>query len=217
VMTGHDNGRITISLAEADDAERERRRSAMQEPYRTLLGHCRHEIGHYYWDRLIRDTPLLDACRETFGDDTLDYAQALKRHYENGPPAGWQENFVSGYAASHPWEDFAESWAHYFHIVDTLEMAREFGVDIHPRLEVGRELKTHIDFSPYRAESVVELVDAWLPLTFALNSINRCMGQADLYPFILTPAIVRKLGFIHELARDAALVEKQQGLLPAEA
>ena len=128
VMTGHDNGLITIALAEADDAERERRRTAMGEPYRTLLGHFRHEVGHYYWDRLVRDEGRLDPCRAVFGDDSQDYEQALQRHYAEGAPANWQENFVSAYATTHPWEDFAETWAHYLHIVDTLEMAGAFGV-----------------------------------------------------------------------------------------
>jgi hypothetical protein len=199
VLTGHDSGRITIALAEADDAERENRRSAMGEPYRTLLGHFRHEIGHYYWDRLVRDSAALAACRDMFGDDRRDYDEALRAHYQYGAPANWQESFVSAYATCHPWEDFAETWAHYFHIVDTLEMARAFGVDIHPRVEAGVELETHIDFQPYRAQSVEQLVDSWLPLTFALNSINRSMGQPDLYPFILTPTIVGKLGFIQGL------------------
>ena len=213
VLTGHDNGRITIALAEADDAERESRRSAMGEPYRTLLGHFRHEIGHYYWDRLVRDSSELAPCRATFGDDTRDYDEALRAHYQYGAPANWQESFVSAYATCHPWEDFAETWAHYFHIVDTLEMARAFGVDIHPRVEAGAELETHIDFQPYRAQSVEQLVDAWLPLTFALNSINRSMGQPDLYPFILPPAIVYKLGFIQGFARLAR--RAIQSTLPA--
>ncbi|HEY4924911.1 MAG TPA: putative zinc-binding metallopeptidase, partial [Roseiarcus sp.] len=154
---------------------------------------------HYYWDRLVRDSGELAPCRATFGDDTRDYDEALRAHYQYGAPANWQESFVSAYATSHPWEDFAETWAHYFHIVDTLEMARAFGVDIHPRVEAGAELETHIDFQPYRAQSVEQLVDSWLPLTFALNSINRSMGQPDLYPFILTPTIVGKLGFVQGL------------------
>jgi hypothetical protein len=202
-MTGHEDGRITIMLAEADDAEREKRRSAMHEPYRTILGHFRHEIGHYYWDRLVRDENVVGACRAIFGDDRIDYPEALRIHYEQGAPDNWQESFVSAYATSHPWEDFAETWAHYFHIVDTLEMAHAFGVGIHPLLDASDKLESHIDFQPYGAENITRLVDAWLPLTFALNSINRCMGQADLYPFILTPAIVEKLGFIHKLIRDA--------------
>jgi hypothetical protein len=199
VMTGHASGVITINLAEADDAERERRRGQMGEPYRTLLGHFRHEIAHYCWDRLIARTASLDGFRHIFGDEREDYGSALQRYYASGAPADWPTHFVTAYATAHPWEDFAETWAHYFHIVDTLEMARAFGVDIHPRLDIGEELETHIDFQPYRARSIAQLVDAWLPLTFALNSINRSMGQPDLYPFILTPAIVEKLGFIHRI------------------
>jgi hypothetical protein len=204
VLTGHDVGRITIALAEADDAEREKRRSAMREPYRTLLGHFRHEIGHYYWDRLVRDGELLERCRSIFGDDRQDYGAALQAHYANGAPSDWQENFVSAYATSHPWEDFAETWAHYLHIVDTMEMAGAFGLDIRPAIDADGSLKARVDFDPYDAASVQELVDTWLPLTIAFNSINRCMGQSDLYPFILTPTIVRKLGFIHELMRSQA-------------
>src|SRR6201999_3857264 len=108
VMTGHDNGVITIALAEADDAEREKRRLEMGEPYRTLLGHFRHEVGHHFWDVLVRDGGKLAACRARFGDDTVDYAESLKRHYAAGPPPNWQEQFVSAYATTHPWEDFAE-------------------------------------------------------------------------------------------------------------
>ena len=149
-----------------------------------------------------------------FGDDARDYSEALQLHYEQGAPADWQENFVSAYATSHPWEDFAETWAHYFHIVDTLEMAHAFGVDIHPPIEARGDLETHIDFEPYRAASVERLVDAWLPLTFALNSINRCMGQPDLYPFILTPGIVAKLGFIHRVVGSAARIAGAEAEAP---
>jgi hypothetical protein len=121
VMTGHDNGLITINIAEADDAERERMRRQMGEPYRTLLGHFRHEIAHYYWDRLVRDAHGIEAFRQLFGDEREDYGAALQRHYANGPPPDWQQRFVSPYASTHPWEDWAETWAHYFHMVDTLE------------------------------------------------------------------------------------------------
>ncbi|RYB05658.1 zinc-binding metallopeptidase family protein [Lichenibacterium ramalinae] len=200
VMTGHDDGRITIALAEADDAERERRRKTMHEPYRTLLGHFRHEIGHYYWDRLVRDAPALSACRSVFGDDTEDYAEALKRHYREGAPPHWRDHFVSAYATTHAWEDFAETWAHYLHILDTLETAEAFGVATHPRGVAEAELlSTEVDFDPDKAASIAPLVKAWLPLTFALNSLNRSMGMGDLYPFVLTPGIIDKLGFIHDL------------------
>ena len=150
VLTGHDLGKITISIAEADDAERERRRKSMHEPYRTLLGHFRHEIAHYYWDRLVRDGPALDAFRQVFGDERDDYNEALKRHYKDGAPPDWREHFVSAYATSHPWEDFAETFAHYLHIVDTLETAEAFGVEVHPRNVVrgGRALRPRSTSSP---------------------------------------------------------------------
>ncbi len=199
VMTGHDLGLITISLAEADDAERERRRSQMHEPYRTLLGHFRHEIAHYFWDRLVRDTPVLARCREVFGDESADYAQALQDHYNNGPPAGWQQSYVSTYATAHPWEDFAETWAHYLHLVDTLETAFAFGIRVRPKIARAEELSTRVDSDPHKAESIEELMDPWIPLTVAVNSINRSMGHPDLYPFVLSPQVIAKLGFIHEL------------------
>jgi hypothetical protein len=203
VMTGHDNGLITIALAEADDAVREKNRVAMHEPYRTLLGHFRHEIGHYYWDRLVRDGGQVDGCRQLFGDDRQDYGQALQNHYANGAPPDWQANFVSHYASSHPWEDFAETWAHYMHIVDTLEIARAFGLTVQPRLAKGDELDATVDFDPYRAAEVGQLIDAWMPLSLALNSLNRAMGQADLYPFVLSAPVIEKLGFIHRLVHPA--------------
>ena len=200
VMTGHEDGRITIALAEADDAERERRRKSMHEPYRTLLGHFRHEIGHYYWDRLVRDAPALSACRSVFGDDSEDYAEALKRHYREGAPPHWRDRYVSAYATTHAWEDFAETWAHYLHILDTLETAEAFGVATHPRGVAEADLlSTEVNFAPDKAASIAPLMKAWLPLTFALNSLNRSMGMGDLYPFVLTPGIIAKLGFIHDL------------------
>jgi hypothetical protein len=204
VMTGHDNGLITLALTEADDAEREKRRLEMGEPYRTLLGHFRHEVGHYFWDVLVRDGGKLDACRAVFGDDSIDYGQALQRHYTQGPPADWQQHFVSAYATTHPWEDFAETWAHYLHIVDTLEMASEFGMEVHPAVDRTGQLSTRVAFDPYTADDVRTIVTAWLPFTFAINSVNRAMGLRDLYPFILSEQVIAKLGFVHALVQGAA-------------
>jgi hypothetical protein len=201
VMTGHDNGLITLALKEADDIERTKLREAMGEPYRTLLGHFRHEIGHFYWDQLVRDGGQLAACRAVFGDDSLDYEAALKKHYAEGVPANWQEHFISAYATTHPWEDFAETWAHYLHIVDTLETARAFGIRVRPRVTDDPELMAEIDFDAYHAKDARTLVDNWLPLTFAVNSLNRSMGQPDLYPFILSEPVVAKLEFIHQLVQ----------------
>jgi hypothetical protein len=205
ILTGHEDGLITINLNEADDALREKLRTAMHEPYRALLGHFRHEVGHYFWDVLVRDAGKLDACREVFGDERADYAEALKRHYAEGAPPDWQERFISAYATAHPWEDFAETWSHYLHIVDTLETASAFGLRIHPATTKNKALHADIDFDPHRAASMKELIDAWLPLTFAVNSLNRSMGHADLYPFIVSEAVVTKLQFIHDIIRAGAI------------
>ncbi|OYV30525.1 MAG: hypothetical protein B7Z81_14235, partial [Acidocella sp. 20-61-6] len=204
VLTGHDDGLITINLDEADDAKREKLRAEMGEPYRTLLGHFRHEVGHYFWNVLVRDAGRLEACRAVFGDDSADYGAALQRHYAEGPPADWREHFISAYATAHPWEDFAETWAHYLHIVDTLETASAFGLRIHPVATKNRAMHADIDFDPHHADSMATLIDAWGPLTFAVNSLNRSMGQADLYPFVVSPAVVAKLQFIHEVIHAAA-------------
>jgi hypothetical protein len=203
VVIGHAEGVITLSLDEADDAVRERTRLTMGEPYRTLLGHFRHETGHYYWERLVREGGRLDEFRSLFGDERQDYRAALQHHYRNGPSADWQQHFVAAYAGAHPWEDFAETWAHYLHIVDTLEMAYAFGLKVGPKIDTAAELHAAPDVEPYFASSIERLVEAWLPLTFAVNSLNRCMGQPDLYPFILSPEAIGKLGFIHGLAHPA--------------
>jgi hypothetical protein len=200
VMTGHDNGLITLNLAEANDAERERQRHNMGEPYRTLLGHFRHEIAHYYWGRLIANSDRLDEFRGLFGDERKDYATALREHYDRGPPNDWPAHFVTAYASSHPWEDFAETWAHYFHMVDTLQTASAFGVSLRPRVSKGAEMTAKIDVDPYHAE-MDRIIEAWLPLTFAVNSINRSMGLSDLYPFVLAPTVIAKLTFVHDCIR----------------
>ena len=201
VLTGHENGVITLNLAEADDAVREQRRTDLGEPYRTLLGHFRHEIGHYYWDRLVADGGSLDDFRTLFGDETQSYPAALQKYYADGPPPDWRDNFVSAYASAHPWEDFAETWAHFLHIVDTLEMAGSFGLKVDPVETEEAAYRAEANFEPHAAINIDELIRRWLPIAGAVNNINRCMGQPDLYPFVLTQAVIRKLGFVHELIR----------------
>jgi hypothetical protein len=193
VMTGHAHGVITISVSEADNAEREKRRAAMHEPYRTLLGHFRHEIGHYYWDLLIAGTPRLAAFRKRFGDERADYAQALQAHYERAPNDSWQSAYVSAYASSHPWEDWAETWAHYLHISDTLQTARACGLSLD-------DAPMAADATPSKAGpgAFDELMQRWYPLTFALNSLNRGLGLSDGYPFVLSPPAIDKLRFVHD-------------------
>lgn len=196
VMTGHLGGVVTINLAEADDSHRELQRGKMSEPYRTLLGHFRHEVAHYFWERIIRDRASISEFRRIFGDERADYGDALARHHAQGAPPDWPERFVSAYASSHPWEDWAETWAHYFHIIDTLETARAFGVSTRPKISNSAALESTVDFDPYFAK-IDRLIDAWLPLTFAFNSINRSMGLNDLYPFVINPPIIVKLGYVY--------------------
>ena len=197
VITGHHNGLITINIAEADDIKRETARKMMHEVYRTVLGHFRHEVAHYYWDRLIAGTEKLEAFRQLFGDERTDYAEALKIHYEQGSPADWNQQFISAYASTHPWEDWAETWAHYMHIVDTLETAYSFGIRI--ETTASSKINAEIKKDPYKTADFDALITLWLPLTFAMNSINRSMGLNDLYPFLITPVVKEKMKFIHEL------------------
>ena len=182
VMTGHDDGVVTIALAEADSAEMEKRRAELAEPYRSLLGHFRHEVGHHYWDILVRDGGRLEQCRAIFGDDSQDYEAALKRHYAQGAPADWPERFVSAYATSHPWEDFAETWAHYLHIVDTLETASAFGLRIKPALDKDGAHSARLDFDPYVAGGVGEIIDAWGAVRDRHEQRQSGDGQAGSLP-----------------------------------
>jgi len=203
VMTGHAGGLITLDIDEADAALRERTRLDMDERYRTLLGHFRHEIGHFYWDLLVRDdADRRDAFRNLFGDERADYSAALGAHHDNGPPADWQTRFISAYASAHPWEDWAETWAHYLHITDTLETAATFGLEVARPLPDGSIQRADPDFDAYRIDAFEPLIEHWLPLTFALNSLNRSMGLTDLYPFVITEPVIDKLRFVHALIRS---------------
>ncbi len=215
ILTGHTDGLITVNLAEADDVERERRRAAMNEPYRTLLGHFRHEVGHYYWDRLVRDSDVIDGFRALFGDERADYDEALKVHHKNGAPANWAESFVSAYASAHPWEDWAETWAHYLHITDTLETAIASGMSLRPKRADEPSLRPDLPVVGRCAESFDDLIDGWFPLTFVLNNLNRGMGLSDAYPFILSAPVVEKLRFVHGViaAAPRTTCEPSEGVL----
>ncbi len=202
VLTGHADGVITVNLAEADDAERERRKAQMGEPYRTLLGHFRHEVGHYYWDVLIKsDESRLAAFRDVFGDDRQDYGAALQKHYAEGAPADWQDRFVSEYATAHAWEDWAETWAHYLHMTDTLETAADCGLSLKPRRRDKPAIAQVADPVGDDPVSFQAMMRAWNPVTYALNNLNRGLGIADAYPFVLSPPAVEKLRFVHDLLK----------------
>ena len=205
VMTGHDYGIITLNIEEADDEIRERTRKHLNEPYRTLLGHLRHEVGHYYWDRLIAGTTLIDGFRDLFGDETEDYQSALQRHYSEGPPANWRDRFVSAYASAHPWEDWAETWAHYMHITDTWDTALSFGVDVNAGVQFDG-FTYHALAQPERPGSAgfLDFLNSWTQLTAVMNELSRAMGLADFYPFVLSQRAVAKLHFVHTVIREAA-------------
>jgi hypothetical protein len=199
VVTGHDDGVITLDLAESDDARREQRRAELGEPYRTLLGHFRHEIGHYYEPIVVDESGEREAFRELFGDERADYDGALERHYTAGPPADWSARHVSAYASMHPWEDWAETFAHYLHIRDTLQTAASFGLMV-----AGPAGVTSPDDNG--ARPFAHIVADWLPLTYALNAVNRSMGRGDLYPFTLAPTVIDKLAFVHDRVLGAVAV-----------
>jgi len=208
ILTGHESGLITLNVAEADSVERERMRIAMGESYRTLLGHFRHEIGHYYWDRLIRDDAgWHQRFQSMFGDESVDYEQALRDYYSHAANSGWMESHISAYAASHPWEDWAETWAHYLHIVDTLEMADALGMSIRAMRTESGPLVTPDAIGDDGAEIAPpptghpfdRSLERWIVLSNASNSINRCMGLPDLYPFVISKGVAAKLAFVDEL------------------
>jgi hypothetical protein len=202
-LTGHATGVITVNLAEADDAERERRRTSLHEPYRTLVGHFRHEIGHYYWDRLIAGGGDLDGFRAAFGDERPDYGEALKAYYANGPAADWQARFISAYASAHPLEDWAETWAHYLHMVDTLETAAACGISLRPARPDEPTLRRVAPDALSDGAAFDRLIESWHPVTYALNNLNRGMGLVDAYPFVWSPPAMDKLRFVHEIVTEA--------------
>jgi len=198
VMTSHGSGLITLNVEEADDAYREKIRHELHEPYRTLLGHFRHELGHYFWDRLVAGTLWQGKFRDLFGDEQQNYAAALQRNYEQGPPPGWADRHISSYASVHPWEDWAECWAHYLHVVDSLDTALGFGLrgeDVEAAVEPFTVNDLYDPEAP-DAKGVILLINSWVQLTTVLNEMARSMGQQDFYPFVMNRTVLRKLHFI---------------------
>ncbi|WP_416136229.1 zinc-binding metallopeptidase family protein [Aquabacterium sp. A7-Y] len=218
VMTGHRLGVITINIEEADDAVRERTREEMGEPYRTLLGHFRHEVGHYYWDRLVAGTPWHQPCREIFGDEREDYGAALTANYRNGPPADWRRCFVSAYASMHPWEDWAETWAHYLHMRDTIDTAVSFGI-VARHLDVAAQPYGPSDLwdgGDPNGGAFLQLLHSWIDITGVMNEMSSAMGLQDFYPFVLPRRAVAKLHFIHRLVSQAGSLSTPSAVAGAE-
>jgi hypothetical protein len=202
VMTGHDDGLITLDLSESDAVHREFVRLQLGEPYRTVLGHLRHEIGHYFWPSFTAEPDAHAEFRELFGDESMSYEDALARHYQSGPPVDWPDNFVSAYATMHPWEDWAETFAHYLHIQAGLETAVAFGLETGLRTKVAARRSLQ-DGEP--AGAVGSMIHEWLTLSFGLNAMSYALGQESLYPFVLGNTVVKKLDFVHRCIRAASL------------
>jgi len=202
VTTGHEDGLITVDLAEADDAHRERVRNELGEAYRTVLGHFRHEVGHYYWMVLVRNRNRMEEFRALFGDERADYRQAMTNHYGGEHPLGWEDRFVSAYATMHPWEDWAETFAHYLHIRDSLQTAAANGLKV--VAPDGTNVQPGLDEAHDEAhdEPFVEVVTEWIGVAAALNALNRSMGAPDLYPFVLSPVVIDKLAYVDRLVRE---------------
>ena len=180
VSTGYADGVITIHVLEADDVARTQVQVELKENFRTLLGHFRHESGHYYWSTLGDAAQLRAEFDEVFGDEGTDYSLALKEYYRDGPPDNWPEQFISAYASSHPAEDWAETWGHYLHLYDALETASAQG------LSQGDPATM----------SMAERIAAWQSLSIAINEVNRSIGRGDAYPFVISPAVAAKLEFV---------------------
>jgi hypothetical protein len=213
VITGHDDGIITIDLAEGEDPHREAVRHSLGEPYRTLLGHLRHEIGHWYWDVLVDFGDEIERFRELFGDERADYAESLRRHYRSVDDGSWSQTQVSFYAAAHPWEDWAECFAHYLHMTDTLQTAYSYGMSVAgPDLNLSTARSSSVATTPKPDYPDFDgLIAAWLSMTYALNAVSRSMGKDDLYPFVLRPAVLAKLGFVHALVRGISKAVRAAG------
>ncbi len=199
VMIGHANGIITLDLAETLDAHREALRVRLGEPYRTMLGHFRHEIGHYYQQVLLADDAAWDACRALFGDERQSYQASIQRHYNEGAPADWALSYISEYATMHPWEDFAECFAHYLHITGTLATAANAGVVLDSSRVPGIVEANVVPEADYRSLGIERMLTDWRWLSLMFNRVNRAMGQRDLYPFELTEPVREKLAFVHSL------------------
>jgi hypothetical protein len=190
ILTGHLEGLITLNLAEADDVEREARRVAFREPYRTLLGHFRHEIGHFYWDLLVNGTTLQAPFKLIFGEETMDYQAAIHAYYGRADRSYDRSGFISEYATSHPWEDWAETFAHFLHIVSTLDSLAGLPLSLDER---ARQTLT----DPYLESDFEALLALWMPLSRGINELNRSLGMSDAYPFDISPAVNGKLHLVH--------------------
>lgn len=207
--TGHLDGVVTVNVLEADAVERERQRQIFGEPYRSLLGHLRHESGHYYWHVLIEATPLIDEFRALFGDEQQDYAAALNLHHAYGAPPDWNHRHVSAYASCHPFEDWAETWAHYLHMIDAVDTAEAVGMEPRAAGIISGSVWPFSIYDLYRDETFAAVMERWMPLALAMNTLSRSMGHADFYPFVIPAPAYQKLEFVHRAIRRSTQPHQQ--------
>ncbi len=207
VTIGHAGGVITIDVVESLDDHRESLRVKLGEPYRTMLGHFRHEVGHYYQNVLVENgsgaAEYLSECRALFGDEQTSYSDAISRHYRTGAPTGWQESFISEYATMHPWEDFAECFAHYLHIADTLDTSREAGMVLKADRVRFAAPGDIVPLESYADAPIEKMLSDWHWMSMFFNRVNTAMGKNPLYPFDIPPAVATKLGFVHRVVRGS--------------
>lgn len=196
VPMGHVGGVVTISVAEADPVLQTTRREALHEPYRTMIGHMRHEISHMLWWRLSLREDFLDAFRAMFGDERIDYTAALQYYFAYGPPVEWKQLYLTSYATAHPHEDWAETAAHLLHLTDIADSFVATGLTSSQVPDAG--------WDPYSEPDAERLIRTAASLTVGLNHVNRSMGLADIYPFVLSSHARQKLAFVHDWLRRGA-------------
>lgn len=192
-ITGHTTGVVTLDLAETDEHHRESLRRQLGESFRTVVGHLRHEIGHHYWAQLVGRSDDLDEFRRLFGDERVDYGDAVERYYRDGGGDPDPTRFITVYAGSHPLEDWAEIFAHYLHIIDMVDSGRAHGL-VPPGASVPSTFE--------------EVLGAWRPLNAAVTAVAESVGSPAAYPFDPGGVVVEKLAFVHRLV--AAHVDRRR-------
>lgn len=202
VYTGHAAGKVTINIREADDAIREQLRQQFQEAHRTLIGHFHHEVGHYYWEVLVLGKRERDFIKLFRDHNAVPYADAMSAYYQNGPCENWNQSFISAYATSHPWEDFAETFGLYLDMISVLDTAAHLFKTIRVN---------------FRSRSVVPLVERFQEVGILVNEFNRTAGLIDLVPDVVVGPVVTKLEFIHTLVKRSARKPRVQDPLPIPA
>lgn len=157
------------------------------------LGFQEHETAK----RICAELNFLNEFREMFGDERADYGEALKHHYNEGPPEDWRTRFVSTYASAHPHEDWAETVSHLLHLTDITDSFVSSGLD-------SPELPRDPKWDAYAEPDAEHLIDIATALIAGVNHVNRAMGLPDVYPFLLSEVTLQKLSFVHGWLRRGA-------------